>query len=104
MRKIALIVLISSLSLSFHATAEECTVTVSKIMSNKNGIVWFETLNSNNNLLKFWGDSEDLGINRSMSLALAAMAAGKNMIVITEDNTPCTGNIGKSWNYVVAIP
>lgn len=100
MKKI-LVLIFSLVALVGRANAyEECITKVTQIQPHKtNGIVWFKFADGT----EIHADETSSGLERNMSVALAALMADKNLRVLLNDGQSCGLNAYENWSYIVAI-
>jgi len=66
---------------------------------NKNGVVWFELTDGT----KVVGNTDHPGLDRNLSVALAALVADKKVKILLDDGESCGVNSQDKWSYIVAF-
>jgi len=90
---------ILALTVSFNSYSYvECEANVKEILPNINAGVWIELTDGT----KVYAAPDKPGLDRNMSVALAAMMADKKVRILLLDGESCGVNSHENWKYVVA--
>ena len=75
-----------------------CEANVKEIHPNISGGIWITLTDGT----KVYGSEGKPGLDRNMSVALAAMMADKQVRIVLLDGESCGVNSHENWKYVVA--